>query len=167
MPQSVTLVGGARPNFMKIAPLYHAFRRSPAFAVALVHTGQHYDDAMAGRFFRDLDLPAPDVMLNVGSGSHAAQTARVLEGFEHHLVDRQPDLVVVVGDVNSTIACALAAAKIQYPDGRRPRVAHVEAGLRSGDRTMPEEVNRILTDAISDYLFATERSAVEHLRREG
>jgi UDP-N-acetylglucosamine 2-epimerase (non-hydrolysing) len=161
------LVGGARPNFMKIAPLYHAFRRSNTFTVTLVHTGQHYDDAMAGNFFRDLGLPAPDVALNVGSGTHGAQTARILERFEEQLLLREPDVVMVVGDVNSTIACALAASKIQCRDGRRPRIAHVEAGLRSGDRTMPEEVNRILTDAISDYLFVTEWSGVENLRREG
>ena len=104
----VFLVGGARPNFMKVAPLYHAFRRSPFFDVTLVHTGQHYDDKLAGSFFRDLDLPDPDVSLNVGSGTHAVQTARVLERFERELFARQPDLVVVVGDVNSTIACALA-----------------------------------------------------------
>jgi UDP-N-acetylglucosamine 2-epimerase (non-hydrolysing) len=164
---SVFLVGGARPNFMKVAPLYHAFAKSPAFDVTLVHTGQHYDDKLAGSFFRDLELPQPDVALNVGSGSHAAQTARVLERFEQELCRRQPDLVVVVGDVNSTIACALAAVKMTYPDGRRPRVAHVEAGLRSFDRTMPEEINRILCDAISDFLFVTEESGTKHLNAEG
>ncbi len=164
---SVFLVGGARPNFMKVAPLYHAFRKSPLFDVTLVHTGQHYDDRLAGSFFRDLGLPGPDVNLNVGSGSHAAQTARVLERFEEELFQHTPDLVVVVGDVNSTIACALAAAKAVYPDGRRPKVAHVEAGLRSFDRTMPEEINRVLCDTISDFLFVTEESGVRHLNAQG
>ena len=161
------LVGGARPNFMKVAPLYHAFRASAVFDVALVNTGQHYDDRMAGSFFRELNLPEPDIALNVGSGSQASQTARILERFEQELVRAEPDLVVVVGDVNSTVACALAAAKLAYADGRRPRVAHVEAGLRSFDRRMPEEINRILTDSISDFLFVTEPAGVENLRREG
>ena len=166
-PTSVFLVGGARPNFMKVAPLYHAFRKSPAFSVTLVHTGQHYDDRLAGSFFRDLGLPEPEIALNVGSGSHGAQTARVLERFEQELVKHQPDLVVVVGDVNSTIACALATVKMVYPDGRRPRVAHVEAGLRSFDREMPEEINRILCDAISNFLFVTEEAGIRHLAAEG
>jgi UDP-N-acetylglucosamine 2-epimerase (non-hydrolysing) len=164
---SVFLVGGARPNFMKIAPLYHAFRKSGMFEVALVHTGQHYDDRLAGSFFRDLGLPEPDIALAVGSGSHGAQTARILERFEQELWRVQPDLVVVAGDVNSTIACALAAVKTCYPDGRRPQIAHVEAGLRSFDRTMPEEINRVLCDAISDLLFVTEESGVRHLGAEG
>ena len=164
---SVFLVGGARPNFMKVAPLYHAFRNSQLFDVTLVNTGQHYDDRLAGGFFRDLSLPAPDISLNVGSGTHAVQTARVLERFEPELYEHEPDLVVVVGDVNSTIACALAAAKVVYADGRRPKVAHVEAGLRSFDRTMPEEINRILCDAIADFLFVTEESGVRHLTKEG
>jgi UDP-N-acetylglucosamine 2-epimerase (non-hydrolysing) len=164
---SVFLVGGARPNFMKIAPLYHAFRKSGMFEVALVHTGQHYDDRLAGSFFRDLGLPEPDIALAVGSGRHGAQTARILERFEQELWRVQPDLVVVAGDVNSTIACALAAVKTCYPDGRRPQIAHVEAGLRSFDRTMPEEINRVLCDAISDLLFVTEESGVRHLGAEG
>jgi len=163
----VFLVGGARPNFMKVAPLYHALRKSAAFEVVLVHTGQHYDDRLAGSFFRDLGLPDPDVALNVGSGSHGAQTARILEAFEKELWRLEPDLVVVSGDVNSTLACALAAAKTCYPDGRRPRVAHVEAGLRSFDRTMPEEVNRVICDSISDLLFVTEESGIRHLQTEG
>jgi UDP-N-acetylglucosamine 2-epimerase (non-hydrolysing) len=167
MAALVSLVGGARPNFMKLAPLYRAFRRCECFDVRLVHTGQHYDDRMAGSFFRELGLPEPDVALNVGSGTHAAQTARVLERFDDDLRTSRPDLVVVVGDVNSTLACALAAAKTCYEDGRRPRIGHVEAGLRSFDRTMPEEINRILTDAIADYLFVTEPAAVDNLRREG
>jgi len=167
MPVSVMLVGGARPNFMKLAPLFHAFRRSAMFQVSVVHTGQHYDQQMAGSFFAELGLPQPDIALSVGSGSHAVQTARILERFEEQLREHQPDMVVVVGDVNSTIACALAAAKFEYTDGRRPRIAHVEAGLRSFDRTMPEEVNRVLTDALADYLFVTEQAGVDNLRREG
>jgi UDP-N-acetylglucosamine 2-epimerase (non-hydrolysing) len=163
----VCLVAGARPNFVKVAPLDRAFRRSGLFRVRLVHTGQHYDDAMSGSFFRDLGMSAPDASLNVGSGSHAAQTARVLDAFEQDLLAHEPDLVVVVGDVNSTSACALAAAKMHYPDGRRPRVAHVEAGLRSFDRGMPEEINRIVTDSIADYLFVTEPSGADNLSREG
>jgi UDP-N-acetylglucosamine 2-epimerase (non-hydrolysing) len=163
----VSLVGGARPNFMKLAPLYRAFRRRDRFAVRLVHTGQHYDEQMAGTFLRELGLPEPDAALNVGPGTHAVQTARLLERFENDLRTSQPDLVVVVGDVNSTLACALAAAKTVYEDGHRPSVAHVEAGLRSFDRTMPEEINRILTDAMADYLFVTEPSGVDNLCREG
>jgi len=167
MATVVTLVGGARPNFVKLAPLYRALRRRVQFDVRLVHTGQHYDEAMAGSFFKELDLPKPHAALNVGSGSHAAQTARLLEGFEDHLRVSRPDIVVVVGDVNSTMACALAAAKTRYQDGRRPLIAHVEAGLRSFDRSMPEEINRMLTDALADYLFVSERSGADNLRREG
>jgi UDP-N-acetylglucosamine 2-epimerase (non-hydrolysing) len=152
---------------MKLAPLYRAFRRRDRFAVRLVHTGQHYDEQMAGTFLRELGLPEPDAALNVGPGTHAVQTARLLERFENDLRTSQPDLVVVVGDVNSTLACALAAAKTVYEDGHRPSVAHVEAGLRSFDRTMPEEINRILTDAMADYLFVTEPSGEDNLCREG
>jgi UDP-N-acetylglucosamine 2-epimerase (non-hydrolysing) len=152
---------------MKVAPLYHAFRRSGLFHVTLVHTGQHYDDRLAGSFFRALGLPPPDISLGVGSGSHGAQTARVLERFEQELGRLEPDLVVVVGDVNSTIACALAAAKMSYANGRRPQIAHVEAGLRSFDRTMPEEINRVLCDAIADLLFVSEESGMRHLQSEG
>ena len=166
-PLLACLVAGARPNFVKIAALARAFRRSEVFRVRLVHTGQHYDESMSGSFFRDLGLDLPDASLNVGSGSHAVQTARLLEAFERELLRHQPDLVVVVGDVNSTVACALAASKMQYPDGRRPEIAHVEAGLRSGDRSMPEEINRIVTDSISDYLFVTEKSGIDNLTREG
>lgn len=164
---TIFLVGGARPNWMKLAALYHVLKGNSHFRVSLVHTGQHYDDKMAGSFFRDLGLPDPDVALAVGSGDHGAQTAKILERFEEQLKRHEPDLVLVVGDVNSTIACALATVKMLYPDGRRPKVVHVEAGLRSGDRTMPEEVNRVLTDAISDYLFVTEQSGVDNLLREG
>ena len=167
MSALISLVGGARPNFMKLAPLYDALRRRAHFDVRLVHTGQHYDDNMAGAFFRELGLPAPDSTLDVGSATHAVQTARLLERFDDDLRASRPDLVVVVGDVNSTMACALAAAKTRYEDGGRPKIAHVEAGLRSFDRTMPEEVNRVLTDAMADYLFVTEQSAVDNLLREG
>jgi UDP-N-acetylglucosamine 2-epimerase (non-hydrolysing) len=138
-----------------------------AFDVRIVHTGQHYDASMSGVFFEQLGLPEPHISLGVASGSHAAQTARILERFEAALVEHRPALVIVVGDVNSTIACALAASKIIYPDGSRPVIAHVEAGLRSRDRSMPEEVNRVLTDAIADLLFTTEEDARDNLRREG
>ncbi len=156
----LTVVAGARPNFMKVAPLLTA-ARAAGVPFRLVHTGQHYDDRMSASFFDELDLPAPDAHLGVGSGSHAAQTARVMIGFEDELSAHPTDLVVVVGDVNSTLACALVAAKRDIP------VAHVEAGLRSGDRRMPEEINRILTDQLADYLFTTERSAGENLLAEG
>ena len=154
-------VVGARPNFMKIAPVLDACREVDGFENLLVHTGQHYDDRMSDLFFRQLGIPEPDLFLGVGSGSHARQTARILEAFETVVEERRPDLVVVVGDVNSTLACSLVAVKLGVP------VAHVEAGLRSGDRTMPEEINRIVTDSISDLLFATEQSGVDHLAREG
>ena len=156
----VLCVAGARPNFMKIAPVMAALAAA-GLSARLVHTGQHYDADMNDRFFRDLGIPLPDVNLEVGSGSHAVQTAEVMRRFEP-VVDREtPRMVLVVGDVNSTIACALVASKKCIP------VAHVEAGLRSGDRTMPEEVNRVLTDQISDLLFTTERSAHANLAREG
>ena len=154
-------VVGARPNFMKMAPLIEAMRAYPFICPLLVHTGQHYDANMSKDFFEDLGLPMPDVSLEVGSGSHAEQTARIMVEFEKVLLRERPDLTLVVGDVNSTIACALTSVKLGIP------VAHVEAGLRSYDRTMPEEVNRVLTDAISDFLFTTERGAEVNLRREG
>jgi UDP-N-acetylglucosamine 2-epimerase (non-hydrolysing) len=154
-------VAGARPNFMKIAPLMWEIERRGDIDARLVHTGQHYDERMSRLFFDELRIPRPDVDLGVGSGSHAAQTAEVMKRFEPIVVEQRPDAVVVVGDVNSTIACALTAVKLGVP------VAHVEAGLRSFDRTMPEEINRILTDAISRWLFVTEPSGVENLRREG
>ena len=154
-------VVGARPNFMKIAPLMAAYRNVPSIEPVLVHTGQHYDAAMSQLFFEQLGIPEPDVNLGVGSGTHAAQTADILRAFEPVLLEHEPRAVVVVGDVNSTIACGLAAVKLGV------RLAHVEAGLRSRDRTMPEEINRVLTDAISDLLFCTERSGVENLRAEG
>lgn len=153
-------VAGARPNFMKVAPVLRALDAHGVENV-LVHTGQHYDQNMSGSFFADLGLPEPDVHLEVGSGTHAVQTARIMEKIEPILDDRRPDLTVVVGDVNSTIAAALVCAKLQL------KVAHVEAGLRSFDRSMPEEINRVLTDAISDVLFTTSPEAEENLAREG
>jgi UDP-N-acetylglucosamine 2-epimerase (non-hydrolysing) len=154
-------VAGARPNFMKIAPLIWEARKRPNLEVYLVHTGQHYDEKMSKLFFEQLQLPRPDIDLEVGSGSHAAQTAEVMKRFEPVLLKEHPDGVVVVGDVNSTLACTLTSTKLGIP------VAHVEAGLRSFDRTMPEEINRILTDSISHWLFVTEPSGVKHLQNEG
>ena len=155
-------VVGARPNFMKVAPLVEAMkRREREFTPLVVHTGQHYDSMMSDAFFRDLDLPQPDLYLNVGSGSHAAQTAAVMERFEPVVLREKPDWVLVVGDVNSTLACALVCVKLGV------KVAHVEAGLRSRDRTMPEEINRLLTDQISDLLFTPSRDADDNLRAEG
>jgi UDP-N-acetylglucosamine 2-epimerase (non-hydrolysing) len=163
------LVVGARPNFMKVAPLIRAIDKRnsscPSSLITihyvLVHTGQHYDANMSDAFFRDLRLPNPDLHLGVGSGNHGEQTGRVLIEFERVLLKEQPDLVIVVGDVNSTLACALAAVKLQI------LVAHVEAGLRSFDRKMPEEINRLLTDAISDYLFTPSPEGDENLAKEG
>jgi UDP-N-acetylglucosamine 2-epimerase (non-hydrolysing) len=157
----VIAVAGARPNFVKIAPLMRAFAGRPTIQALLVNTGQHYDFEMNRVFFEQMAIPTPDVDLEVGSHSHAVQTARIMERFEPVLEREQPDVVLVVGDVNSTIACALVAVKLGIP------VAHVEAGLRSFDRTMPEEINRVLTDAISHLLFVTERSGIANLRREG
>jgi UDP-N-acetylglucosamine 2-epimerase (non-hydrolysing) len=154
-------VVGARPNFIKIAPLIREMRRHSGIESTMVHTGQHYDDAMAGQFFQDLEIPPPDVSLAVGSGSHAYQTAEVMKRLEPVLTDAKPHVVLVVGDVNSTLAAAVTAAKLEIA------VAHVEAGLRSFDRSMPEEINRVLTDAISDYLFVTEESGRQNLLREG
>lgn len=155
-------VVGARPNFMKMAPIIAEMnRRGDEIAQILVHTGQHYDDAMSGAFFRDLGIPEPDVCLGAGGGTHAEQTARVMLAFEGPLVATQPDWVVVVGDVNSTLACALVASKLGV------RVAHVEAGLRSRDWTMPEEINRVLTDRLSDLLLTPSPDADENLLREG
>jgi UDP-N-acetylglucosamine 2-epimerase (non-hydrolysing) len=157
---------GARPNFMKIAPIAEAISEQNRIGRGeikhvIVHTGQHYDEKMSDLFFTDLGIPKPDVNLGVGSGSQAAQTADIMKRFEPVLHEQKPDYVLVVGDVNSTIACALVAAKVGV------KVIHVEAGLRSFDRSMPEEINRVLTDAISDLLFITERSAEENLLREG
>jgi len=160
-PAKILSVVGARPNFMKVAPLHRALEQNDRFQSKIVHTGQHYDEQMSDVFFRQLGMPHPDVYLGVGSGSHAQQTARVMTAFEDVVEEEQPDLVLVVGDVNSTLACALVATKMHVD------VAHVEAGLRSGDRRMPEEINRLVTDRIADYLFVTERSGVDHLRAEG
>ena len=160
MPKIVHVVG-ARPNFMKIAPIVAALRAHPAITQRLIHTGQHYDPRMAAVFFDELGLPRPDRDLGVGGGSHAEQTGAIMVRVEQALTEERPDLVVVVGDVNSTLAAALVAAKAGVP------VAHVEAGLRSFDRTMPEEINRIVTDRVSDLLFTTEHSGTEHLRAEG
>jgi UDP-N-acetylglucosamine 2-epimerase (non-hydrolysing) len=154
-------VVGARPNLMKIAPLMEAFRREDAFDPLLVHTGQHYDENMSELFFRQLGIPEPDLDLGAGSASHALQTAEIMKAFEPVLLEHEPDVVLVVGDVNSTIACGLVAVKLGV------KLVHVEAGLRSFDRSMPEEINRVLTDAISDFLFCTEQSGVDNLRREG
>jgi len=176
---------GARPNFMKAAPILNSISRhnlsvlglsprpdedapSDVIQPLLVHTGQHYSELMSEAFFDDLKLPKPDVLLGVGSGSHALQTAEIMKRFEEVLLCERPDVVIVVGDVNSTLACALVTAKISFnANGDRPLIAHVEAGLRSFDRSMPEEVNRILTDHVCDLLFVTEESGVHNLRREG
>jgi len=153
---------GARPNFMKIAPIMRALReQAGSIKPILVHTGQHYDEAMNDTFFEQLGIPSPDIHLDVGSGTHAAQTAEIMKRFEPVIRRDQPDAILVVGDVNSTIACALVAAKLGV------RVIHVEAGLRSNDRSMPEEINRILTDQLSEMLFITERDAEQNLVREG
>ncbi|MCU0971061.1 MAG: UDP-N-acetylglucosamine 2-epimerase (non-hydrolyzing) [Gammaproteobacteria bacterium] len=161
-PARVVCVVGARPNFMKIAPILRALRARPqVFAPSLVHTGQHYDQAMKDAFFDQLGIPEPDVDLGVGSGSHAVQTAEVMKRFEPELDRLRPEVIVVVGDVNSTIACALVAVK------KGVAVVHVEAGLRSFDRGMPEEINRVLTDQISDLLFTTEPDGERNLLREG
>jgi UDP-N-acetylglucosamine 2-epimerase (non-hydrolysing) len=154
-------VVGARPNFMKVAPLYEEMRAHPGIDPLVVHTGQHYDHQMSQLFFDHLGLPRPDVYLGVGSGGHGEQTGRIMIAFERTMKELAPDLVLVVGDVNSTIACGLVAVKLGV------KLVHVEAGLRSYDRSMPEEVNRVLTDQISDYLFTTERTALDNLRREG
>ena len=189
---------GARPNFMKIAPIieaintYNQSQKSRGHPIdhILVHTGQHYDERLSEMFFDDFALPRPGINLGVGSASHAEQTAEIMRRFESVLLQERPDVIIVVGDVNSTIACALVASKVEYPQTskyrdpdkffahppkvtmsaqvrRRPLIAHVEAGLRSFDRSMPEEINRILTDAISDFLFTTENSAIDNLVREG
>lgn len=155
----LTCVVGARPNFMKMAPIIKEAQKRK-ITCSLVHTGQHYDEKMSKLFFEELDLPMPDIYLGVGSGSHAVQTGKVMILFDEVLQNGKTDAVVVVGDVNSTLACALVAVKMGIP------VAHVEAGLRSGDRTMPEEINRILTDQISDFLFITEKDARNHLIAE-
>lgn len=154
-------VVGARPNFMKIAPLMKEYRGYSDIEPLLVHTGQHYDEKMSDLFFRQLEIPEPDLNLEIGSGSHAVQTAEIMKAFEPVVLEHRPDVVLVVGDVNSTIACGLVAVKLGV------RLVHVEAGLRSGDRAMPEEINRILTDSISELLFCTEKAGVDNLLAEG
>lgn len=157
----VHLIAAARPNFMKVAPLYHALKPEPWCEVQLVHTGQHYDPNMSDAFFRDFDLPKPDIHLGVGSGTHAEQTGRVMIAYEQVCQEQWPDWIVVVGDVNSTLACTLVGAKLCIP------VAHLEAGLRSRDRSMPEEVNRIVTDSLADLLWTPSPDGDENLRAEG
>ncbi len=162
MPRTeVHLIAAARPNFMKIAPVYHALKAQSWCRPVIVHTGQHYDTNMSDDFFRDLRLPKPDHHLGVGSGSHATQTGNVMIAYEQLCLERRPDWVVVVGDVNSTLACVLVAAKLCIP------VAHLEAGLRSRDRTMPEEINRIVTDALADLLWTPSPDGDDNLRAEG
>ena len=155
------LVAGARPNFMKIAPIVRALQAHGGMGFKIIHTGQHYDREMNDVFFEELGIPEPDVFMAAGGGSHAQQTAKIMVAFEELCQAQPPDAVLVVGDVNSTLACSIVAKKLKIP------VAHVEAGLRSGDREMPEEINRLVTDSISDWFFVTEPSGVEHLRREG
>jgi UDP-N-acetylglucosamine 2-epimerase (non-hydrolysing) len=160
-PVSIDLIAAARPNFMKIAPLYHALAAEAWAEPRIVHTGQHYDANMSDAFFADLGLPKPDVHLGVGGGGHGEQTGRVMIEYEKVCLASRPDWIVVVGDVNSTLACALVGAKLLIP------VAHLEAGLRSGDRRMPEEINRLATDAICDLLWTPSADGDEHLAREG
>ncbi len=163
----ILLVAGARPNFMKIAPIIRQLRtnekkhRVNGLSWKLIHTGQHYDFEMSKVFFDDFDIPKPDYFLNAGSGTHAEQTAKVMVEFEKVCLEEKPYVIAVVGDVNSTLACSVTAKKLNI------KVAHVEAGLRSGDMSMPEEINRIVTDSISDYLFVTEKSGIENLKKEG
>lgn len=174
----IHLIAAARPNFMKIAPLYHELEREDWAEPVIVHTGQHYDLNMSGAFFEDLRLPAPHLHLGIGSGTHAEQTGKVMIAYEKALMDQRPDLVIVVGDVNSTMAATLAASKISYSlrnekqaihsrKGHGPLVAHLEAGLRSFDRSMPEEINRLVTDGLADILWTPSSDADENLIREG
>ena len=161
LPVRIHLIAAARPNFMKVAPLWHALSAAPDFAPAIVHTGQHYDAAMSDDIFADLGLPAPDHHLGVGSGSHAEQTGGVMIAYERVALADRPDWLIVVGDVNSTAACAMVGAKLRIP------TVHLEAGLRSGDRNMPEEINRLVTDAIAEVLWTPSPDADENLLREG
>ena len=161
MPKTIFLIAAARPNFMKVAPLWRALAARDGLRPVLIHTGQHYDRNMSDVFFEDLGLPQPDVHLGVGGGSHAQQTAGVMIKFEELCLRQRPDLVLVVGDVNATMATTVVAAKLHIP------VAHVEAGLRSRDMTMPEEINRLMTDVVADLLFTPSPDADENLRREG
>lgn len=157
----IYLVAGARPNFMKIAPIVRSIQAHGGLAYKIIHTGQHYDREMNDVFFEELDIPEPDVFMAAGGGTHAQQTGKIMLAFEEYCQSHRPDAVLVVGDVNSTLACSIVAKKLCIP------VAHVEAGLRSGDMSMPEEINRLVTDSISDWFFVTEPSGVEHLQREG
>jgi UDP-N-acetylglucosamine 2-epimerase (non-hydrolysing) len=157
----IYLVAGARPNFMKIAPIVRALQAQQVLSFKIIHTGQHYDRDMNEVFFEELGIPQPDVFMAAGGGSHARQTGKIMASFEELCTRERPAAVLVVGDVNSTLACSIVAKKLNIP------VAHVEAGLRSGDMSMPEEINRLVTDSISDWFFVTEPSAVGHLRREG
>src|SRR5437016_1353537 len=157
----IHLVCAARPNFMKVAPLYHALMREAWASLVLVHTGQHYDSNMSDAFFEDLGMPSPDIYLDVKSGSHAEQTGRVMMAYERVLEEQRPDLIVVVGDVNSTMAATIAATKLGLT------VAHLEAGLRSFDRSMPEEINRLVTDVLADLLWTPSPDADRNLKREG
>jgi UDP-N-acetylglucosamine 2-epimerase (non-hydrolysing) len=159
--KKIFIIAGARPNFMKIAPLMHALNKNTTIKPVLVHTGQHYDVKMSAQFFIDLNIPDPDINLEVGSASHAVQTARIMERFEQACLDEKPDMVLVVGDVNSTAACSLVSSKLGIT------TIHYEAGLRSRDKSMPEEINRVVTDAISDYYFTTSVDADENLINEG
>ena len=163
LSMKLLLIAGARPNFMKIAPIVRELekRNNPHVEYKIVHTGQHYDFEMSQAFFNDLEIPRPDYFLDAGSGTHAVQTAKIMTAFENVCVNENPDVVIVVGDVNSTLACSIVAKKLLI------KVAHVEAGLRSFDQTMPEEINRMVTDSISDYLFVTEKSGVANLLKEG
>lgn len=158
---NVIQVVGARPNFMKVAPLHRAIRNLPGWTSKIVHTGQHFDAKMSDVFFTQLELPKPDFFLGIGGESHTEVTAKIMLAFEKIVESEKPDLIIVVGDVTSTLACTLVAIKMGIP------LAHVEAGLRSGDRTMPEEINRILTDSVANFLFVTEQSGLDHLKREG
>jgi UDP-N-acetylglucosamine 2-epimerase (non-hydrolysing) len=161
MIKTIYLVAGARPNFMKIAPIVRALQVHGGLAFKIIHTGQHYDREMNDVFFEELGIPEPDLFMAAGGGSHAQQTGKIMVAFEELCQAERPDAVLVVGDVNSTLACSIVAKKLNIP------VAHVEAGLRSGDMTMPEEINRLVTDSISDWFFVTEPSGVAHLQREG
>jgi len=155
------LVVGERPNFMKMKPVYEALKKYSDLDISIIHTGQHYDYEMSQVFFENLSLPRPDIFLNVRSGTHGAQTAKAIEGLERVFINEHPDLVVVFGDVNSTLAASVAASKLMIS------IAHVEAGLRSFDRTMPEEINRVVTDVLSTLLFVTEESGIKNLKKEG
>jgi UDP-N-acetylglucosamine 2-epimerase (non-hydrolysing) len=157
--RKIISIVGARPNFIKIAPIHKAFVKHTRIIKHLIcHTGQHFDEKMSKVFFDELDMPKPDFYLGIGGGSHAEQTAKIMLGFEKVLIQEKPDLIIVTGDVNSTMACSLVASKLAVP------IAHVEAGLRSFDRTMPEEINRIVTDVLADYLFVSEESGLKNLK---